>query len=96
MYYTHLFLTNRGLLITPFHNMMLIPPVATEGDIDLLIKGWDDCLPKSRNSDGRTYPPRRGERRQTRRFGMKPIWGHLRLVLAYSGLRRSMVRCAVP
>ena len=44
MYYTHLFLTNRGLLITPFHNMMLIPPVATEADIDLLIKGWDDCL----------------------------------------------------
>ena len=42
--YTHLFLTNRGLLITPFHNMMLIPPVATEADIDLLIKGWDDCL----------------------------------------------------
>ena len=44
MYYTHLFLTNRGLLITPFHNTMLIPPVATEADIDLLIKGWDDCL----------------------------------------------------
>jgi glutamate-1-semialdehyde 2,1-aminomutase len=44
MYYTHLFLANRGLLITPFHNMMLIPPVATEADIDLLIRGWDDCL----------------------------------------------------
>jgi glutamate-1-semialdehyde 2,1-aminomutase len=37
-------LTNRGLLITPFHNMMLIPPVATEADIDLLIKCWNDCL----------------------------------------------------
>jgi glutamate-1-semialdehyde 2,1-aminomutase len=44
MYYTHLFLANRGLLITPFHNMMLIPPVATEADIDILIWGWDDCL----------------------------------------------------
>jgi glutamate-1-semialdehyde 2,1-aminomutase len=44
MYYTHIYLANRGLLITPFHNMMLIPPVATEGDIDRLIQGWDDCL----------------------------------------------------
>jgi glutamate-1-semialdehyde 2,1-aminomutase len=44
MYYTHVYLANRGLLITPFHNMMLIPPVATDADIDALIKGWDDCL----------------------------------------------------
>lgn len=44
MYYTHVYLSNRGLLITPFHNMMLIPPVATDEDIDRLIKGWDDCL----------------------------------------------------
>ena len=44
MYYTHCFLANRGILITPFHNMMLIPPVATEADVDQLIKVWDDCL----------------------------------------------------
>ena len=44
MYYTHVYLANRGILITPFHNMMLFPPVATEEDIDALIKGWDDCL----------------------------------------------------
>ena len=44
IYYTHTFLANRGLLITPFHNMMLIPPVAGDADIDKLIKGWDDCL----------------------------------------------------
>jgi glutamate-1-semialdehyde 2,1-aminomutase len=44
MYYTHIYLANRGLLITPFHNMMLIPPMASEEDIDLLIKGWDECL----------------------------------------------------
>jgi len=43
-YYTHLFLANRGLLVTPFHNMMLVPPVATDADIDRLIQGWDDCL----------------------------------------------------
>lgn len=44
MYYTHIYLANRGLLITPFHNMMLIPPVATDADIDRMIQGWDDCL----------------------------------------------------
>ena len=44
MYYTHVYLSNRGLLITPFHNMMLVPPVITNEDIDALIKGWDDCL----------------------------------------------------
>ena len=44
MYYTHIYLANRGLLITPFHNMMLIPPIATDADIDRLIQGWDDCL----------------------------------------------------
>jgi glutamate-1-semialdehyde 2,1-aminomutase len=44
MYYTHVYLINRGILITPFHNMMLFPPVATAEDIDALIKEWDDCL----------------------------------------------------
>ena len=44
MYYTHSFLTNRGILITPFHNMMLVPPVATDADIDRLIQVWDECL----------------------------------------------------
>ena len=44
MYYTHIYLANRGIIITPFHNMMLFPPVATDEDIDALIKGWDDCL----------------------------------------------------
>lgn len=44
MYYTHLYLLNRGLLITPFHNMMLIPPMATGKDIDLLIDELDACM----------------------------------------------------
>jgi glutamate-1-semialdehyde 2,1-aminomutase len=44
MYYTHLYLENRGILITPFHNMMLISPVTTDEDIDKLIQGWEDCL----------------------------------------------------
>ena len=44
MYYTHSFLVNRGILITPFHNMMLIAPMANDEDIDKLISVWDDCL----------------------------------------------------
>lgn len=44
IYYTHLFLVNRGLLITPFHNMMLVPPMATDDDINALVSGWDDCM----------------------------------------------------
>ncbi len=44
MYYTHIYLSNRGILITPFHNMMLISPVTSDDDIDRLIQGWDDCL----------------------------------------------------
>jgi len=44
MYYTHLYLANRGLLITPFHNMMLIPPMATDADIDQLVRVWNGCM----------------------------------------------------
>lgn len=44
MYYTHIYLSNRGILITPFHNMMLISPVTSDEDIDKMIQGWDDCL----------------------------------------------------
>lgn len=44
MYYTHIYLSNRGILITPFHNMMLISPVTSDEDIDKLIQGWDDCI----------------------------------------------------
>ena len=44
IYYTHKFLCNRGLLITPFHNMMLVPPVVTDDDIDRLVSCWDECL----------------------------------------------------
>jgi glutamate-1-semialdehyde 2,1-aminomutase len=31
----HLYLLNRGILMTPFHNMALMSPVTTEGDVDL-------------------------------------------------------------
>ena len=32
--YLHLFLLNRGVLITPFHNMALMSPATTEADVD--------------------------------------------------------------
>jgi glutamate-1-semialdehyde 2,1-aminomutase len=44
IYYTHLYLSNRGVLITPFHNMMLVPPMASDADIDRIVKLWDDCI----------------------------------------------------
>lgn len=40
----HLYLLNRGLLVTPFHNMLLIAPAATDADVDALIDGIDGCL----------------------------------------------------
>jgi glutamate-1-semialdehyde 2,1-aminomutase len=32
--YLHLYLLNRGVLITPFHNMALMCPATTDGDVD--------------------------------------------------------------
>ena len=40
----HLYLLNRGVMITPFHNMMLICPHTTEVDVDRLIDALDACL----------------------------------------------------
>ena len=33
--YTHLYALNRGILLTPFHNMALMSPTTTETDVDL-------------------------------------------------------------
>ena len=33
--YLHLFMSNRGLLMTPFHNMALMCPATTQADVDL-------------------------------------------------------------
>jgi len=33
--YMHLFALNRGILLTPFHNMALMSPVTTEADVDV-------------------------------------------------------------
>jgi glutamate-1-semialdehyde 2,1-aminomutase len=40
----HLYLLNRGVLLTPFHNMMLICPATRLADIDKLLAAFEDCL----------------------------------------------------
>jgi glutamate-1-semialdehyde 2,1-aminomutase len=40
----HLFLLNRGVLITPFHNMMLVCPQTDAADVARLLRAFDDCL----------------------------------------------------
>ena len=40
----HLYLLNRGLLITPFHNMVLVCPGTTEDDVGRLLSTFDACL----------------------------------------------------
>jgi glutamate-1-semialdehyde 2,1-aminomutase len=40
----HLSLLNRGLLITPFHNMMLVCPDTTDADVDRLVAAMDAAL----------------------------------------------------
>lgn len=40
----HLGLLNRGVMITPFHNMMLICPQTTESDVGQLLGALDDVL----------------------------------------------------
>ncbi|WP_434135276.1 aspartate aminotransferase family protein [Pseudomonas luteola] len=40
----HLYLINRGILITPFHNMTLCCPDSTEADVDRLIATLDNAL----------------------------------------------------
>ncbi|MBV8679614.1 MAG: aspartate aminotransferase family protein, partial [Aquitalea sp.] len=40
----HLYLLNRGLLITPFHNMLLTCPQTTVADIDRLVLAFDSFV----------------------------------------------------
>ena len=40
----HLYLLNRGVLITPFHNMMLSCPDTNEADVQRLLDTFDACL----------------------------------------------------
>ncbi len=40
----HLFLLNRGILITPFHNMMLVCPQTRVQDIATFLQVFDECV----------------------------------------------------
>jgi glutamate-1-semialdehyde 2,1-aminomutase len=40
----HHYLLNRGVIVTPFHNMMLICPATTEAHVAQLVEGLDRCL----------------------------------------------------
>ncbi|HEY0595600.1 MAG TPA: aspartate aminotransferase family protein, partial [Sphingopyxis sp.] len=40
----HLFLANRGILLAPFHNMMLVSPVTGADQIDRLVGAFADCV----------------------------------------------------
>ena len=42
--YFHLFMNNRGVLITPFHNMVLMCPKTTIADVDLHCQLFDEAL----------------------------------------------------
>jgi glutamate-1-semialdehyde 2,1-aminomutase len=40
----HLYLLNRGFVLTPFHNMMLVSPATTRTQIDGFMKVFEGCL----------------------------------------------------
>jgi glutamate-1-semialdehyde 2,1-aminomutase len=40
----HHYLLNRGVVITPFHNMMLVCPATTEQDVEKLLNTLDACV----------------------------------------------------
>jgi len=40
----HRFLLNRGVVITPFHNMMLVCPSTTKGNVDQLLQTLEACV----------------------------------------------------
>ncbi len=42
--YVHLFALNRGLLLTPFHNMALMSPATKRKDVDLHATVFRECV----------------------------------------------------
>jgi glutamate-1-semialdehyde 2,1-aminomutase len=40
----HLALLNRGVMITPFHNMLLASPVTSDADVACLLAAFDAVL----------------------------------------------------
>jgi glutamate-1-semialdehyde 2,1-aminomutase len=42
--YLHLFLVNRGILLTPFHNMALMCPATTQSDVDTHLTVFEEAV----------------------------------------------------
>jgi glutamate-1-semialdehyde 2,1-aminomutase len=42
--YMHIYALNRGILLTPFHNMALMTPFHTEADVDLHTSVFAACV----------------------------------------------------
>jgi glutamate-1-semialdehyde 2,1-aminomutase len=42
--YLHLYMSNRGLLLTPFHNMALMCPTTSAADVDLHSKLFESAV----------------------------------------------------
>ena len=42
--YMHLFMANRGILITPFHNMALCCPTTTEAEVDAHTRVFEEAI----------------------------------------------------
>jgi glutamate-1-semialdehyde 2,1-aminomutase len=42
--YLHLYMLNRGILMTPFHNMALMSPATAEADVDLHTQLFDEAV----------------------------------------------------
>jgi glutamate-1-semialdehyde 2,1-aminomutase len=40
----HLYLSNRGILLAPFHNMMLLSPVTKPEQVERLLKALSNCV----------------------------------------------------
>jgi glutamate-1-semialdehyde 2,1-aminomutase len=49
--YLHLFMANRGLLMTPFHNMALMCPQTTLVDVDMHTSLFREAVAKLVNAD---------------------------------------------
>ena len=52
--FTHLFMLNRGVLLTPFHSMMLLSPATQAADVDRLLAAFGDLCEVL--SPGRSVP----------------------------------------
>jgi glutamate-1-semialdehyde 2,1-aminomutase len=50
----HLALLNRGVLITPFHNMLLCSPATTQADVQRLLAAFDEVLEQLVSGDWET------------------------------------------